>query len=188
MRLISLTRPSRGWSSRSRLLGLVGLIGLIAGAAILVASVAASAQQAPAPARPPGPPQDGDRLSRLASLPFPESARELPTLAGTIRVVPYVNGLILPWSLAFLPNGDMLVTEKAGRLRIVRNGVLDPQPIAGVPPVVAMGQGGLLEVALHPRFAENRMLYLTYSKHDRAGARALRRHRVVGRAGYLRGR
>jgi glucose/arabinose dehydrogenase len=85
-------------------------------------------------------------------------------LGPPIRVVPIIKGLEEPWSLAFLPNGDMLVTERPGRLRIVRRGVLDPKPIAGVPEVWATGQGGLLEVAPHPRFAENRVLYLTYSK------------------------
>ena len=71
---------------------------------------------------------------------------DTPLDPGTaIRVVPLVKGLASPWSLAFLPNGDMLVTEKVGRLRVVRNGTLDPQPISGVPQVLAMGQGGLLE-------------------------------------------
>ena len=76
-----------------------------------------------------------------------------------------------PWSLTFLPNGDMLVTERPGRLRIVRNGTLDPQPIAGTPEVWATGQGGLLEVLPHPRFSENRWLYLTYSKPARTARR-----------------
>ena len=74
------------------------------------------------------------------------------------------KGLVNPWGIAFLPNGDVLVTEKPGRLRIIRNGTLDPQPIAGVPEVYPVGQGGLLEVLPHPRFAENQLLYLTYSK------------------------
>jgi glucose/arabinose dehydrogenase len=157
--------------------------GLLVAAAVLVGSSAAFAQQGAAPARPAGPPQDGDRLSRLPPLPFPESASQFETLAGPIRVVPVVKGLANPWSLAFLPNGDMLVTEKPGRLRIVRNGVLDPQPISGVPQVLAMGQGGLLEVALHPRFAENRTLYLTYSKAGEQGnTTALARGRFDGSA------
>ncbi len=81
-----------------------------------------------------------------------------------IRVAPVVTGLSHPWSLAFLPDGNMLVTEREGRLRIVRNGALDPAPIAGVPPVFARVLGGLLEVALHPNFAGNRLVYLSYSK------------------------
>jgi glucose/arabinose dehydrogenase len=78
-----------------------------------------------------------------------------------VRVL--TTGLSHPWSLAFLPNGDMLVTEREGRLRIIRDGVLDPTPVAGVPDVSLEGQfTGLLEVALHPRYAENRLIYLTY--------------------------
>jgi glucose/arabinose dehydrogenase len=99
------------------------------------------------------------------------------------RVVPVVSGLANPWSMAFLPNGDMLVTERPGRLRIVRNGTLDPQPIAGTPQVWATGQGGLLEVLPHPRFTENRWLYLTYSKPCTEGATtALLRGRFDGKA------
>jgi glucose/arabinose dehydrogenase len=80
------------------------------------------------------------------------------------RVVPFVEGLVQPWSIAFLPGGDTLITERPGRLRIVRNGKLLPQPVEGVPQVLFSSQGGLLEVAPHPNFASNRMLYLTYSK------------------------
>jgi glucose/arabinose dehydrogenase len=120
--------------------------------------------QAPPQAQPAGGRQGGPGFGRVPSLPLPASPQTYETLAGSIRVVPAVTGLENPWSLAFLPNGDMLVTEKVGRLRIVRAGQLDPTPIAGVPAVRANGQGGLLEVALHPRFAENKLLYLTYSK------------------------
>ncbi len=80
------------------------------------------------------------------------------------RVVTYVEGLVQPWSIAFLPGGDTLITERPGRLRIVRNGKLLPNAVEGVPPVVFQGQGGLLEVAAHPDFASNRLLYITYSK------------------------
>ena len=81
-----------------------------------------------------------------------------------IRVTVVTKGLSHPWSLAFLPDGGLLVTERAGRLRVIRNGVLDSTPIAGVPPVRTEGNGGLMDVALHPRFAENRLVYLTYTK------------------------
>ncbi len=74
------------------------------------------------------------------------------------------KGLIQPWSMAFLPDGRILVTEIAGRLRVVRNGVLDPTPVAGTPTVQARGLSGLLDIALHPRFAENQLIYFTYSK------------------------
>src|SRR5262249_6831055 len=70
-----------------------------------------------------------------------------------------------PWSIAFLPDGSMLLTERPGRLRIMRNGVLDPQPIPGIPTgLMTHGFDGLLDIALHPQFADNRLLYLTYSK------------------------
>jgi glucose/arabinose dehydrogenase len=81
------------------------------------------------------------------------------------RVVTVADGLIQPWSMAFLPGGDALVTERPGRLRIIRNGKLLPQAVEGVPAVFqGNNQAGLLEVAPHPNFATNRMLYLTYSK------------------------
>jgi len=81
-----------------------------------------------------------------------------------IRVVVVARGIPHPWSVAFLPDGGMLVTERSGRLRIIRNGVLDPQPLAGVPKVQAIRNAGLFDVALHPKFAENKLVYLTYSK------------------------
>lgn len=80
------------------------------------------------------------------------------------RVVTVAEGLVNPWSIAFLPGGDMLVTERPGRLRIVRNGQLLPAPVTGVPEVLAEGQGGLLDVVPHPDFASNQMLYLSFSK------------------------
>ncbi len=79
-------------------------------------------------------------------------------------VVTVAGELEHPWSMAFLPNGDMLVTERPGRLRIIRNGVLLDEPVAGVPEVHAKGQGGLLDVVPHPDFSSNRLLYLSYSK------------------------
>lgn len=85
---------------------------------------------------------------------------------GTVqgyRQTTVVEGLERPWGMAWLPDGTMLITEKAGRLRLLRNGVLEPTPIAGVPEVMSAGQGGLLDVSLHPRFAENRLVYLTYA-------------------------
>jgi glucose/arabinose dehydrogenase len=81
-----------------------------------------------------------------------------------LRVVQVARGLVNPWSLVFLPDGSMLVTERPGRLRVIRNGVLEPAPVAGMPRVAAERLCGLMEIALHPRFAENRFLYFTYSK------------------------
>ena len=80
------------------------------------------------------------------------------------RVVTVADGFVVPWSMAFLPNGDMLVTERGGTLRIVRDGMLLPDPVEGIPEVVARGQGGLLEVLPHPDFATNRLIYISYSK------------------------
>ena len=73
------------------------------------------------------------------------------------------EGLERPWGMAWLPDGSMLISEKAGRLRLLKNGVLEPTPIAGVPSVMSSGQGGLMDVSIHPRFAENRFVYLTYA-------------------------
>jgi glucose/arabinose dehydrogenase len=151
-------------------------------------------QQTPPPAQgqgarqgqPPGGGRQGGRgnpFPRPQQLPFPADAQTLTTSTTAIRVVPVASGLVNPWSLAFLPNGDILVTERAGRLRIVRGGTLDPEPIAGTPTVVAQGQGGLLEVALHPNFAQNQFIYLTYSKPGEQGnTTALARGRFDGKA------
>ncbi|MBE9039728.1 PQQ-dependent sugar dehydrogenase [Oscillatoriales cyanobacterium LEGE 11467] len=85
------------------------------------------------------------------------------TGGGGFEQVTVLENLEHPWSIAWLPDGAMLITERPGRLRIARDGVLEPDPIAGVPEVFAQSQGGLMEVAVHPRFAENRWIYLTYS-------------------------
>jgi len=97
-----------------------------------------------------------------------------------IRVSVVTKGLSHPWAIAFLPGGDMLITERDGRLRVVRGGVLDPQAISGVPQVRTDGNGGLMDVALHPQFAENRLVYLTYTKPvgNLMGAPALARGRL----------
>lgn len=81
-----------------------------------------------------------------------------------VKVVVQTTGLSHPWAMAFLPDGRMLITERPGRLRIVKDGVLDPEPVRGVPAVRAAGLGGLEDIALHPRFAENHFVYLTYIK------------------------
>jgi aldose sugar dehydrogenase len=97
------------------------------------------------------------------------------------QVTTVVEGLTNPWGMAFLPDGGILVTERPGRLRLVRDGVLRPEPIAGVPEVRAQGQGGLLDVALHPEFASNRLVYLSYSKPGPQGATtAVARGRLEG--------
>jgi aldose sugar dehydrogenase len=109
-------------------------------------------------------------------------AREVPHVVNTVA-----EGLEHPWGMAFLPGDEgILVTERPGRLRIIRNGQLDPQPIDGVPRVLAERQGGLLDVEVHPEFATNRLVYLTYSKPGQGGATTalargrLEQNRLVG--------
>ena len=89
---------------------------------------------------------------------------------GALKVETVARGLEHPWALAFLPDGRILVTERPGRLRIVeKNGKLSA-PLAGVPTVFAEGQGGLLDVAIDPGFADNRMVYLSFSEPGEGGA------------------
>ena len=97
-----------------------------------------------------------------------------------IRVSVVAKGLSHPWAITFLPNDDMLVTERDGRLRLVRDGMLDPHDISGVPTVRTDGNGGLMDVAVHPKFDENRLVYLTYTKPvgGGKGAPALARGRL----------
>jgi glucose/arabinose dehydrogenase len=87
-----------------------------------------------------------------------------------LRVVVVARGLEQPWSIAFLPGGDMLVTERPGRLRLIRGGELEPTPVTGVPTVRSGGLQGLMDVVLHPRFTDNRFVYLSY--HRPAGENA----------------
>jgi len=104
-------------------------------------------------------------LALLATplLALPAAAQTIQSEEHAFRLVELVRGLEQPWSLAFLPDGRMLVTEKAGRLRIVKDGRLEPHAVAGLPEVAVHGQGGLMDVALHPRFAENGLVYLSYA-------------------------
>ena len=106
-------------------------------------------------------------LMALASLPTPVSGQpqgKRKALPTQVRSVAMATGLWHPWSLAFLPNGDMLITERNGKVRLMRDGKLDPEPIAGVPPVHSVRLSGLMEILLDPRFAENHWVYLTYTK------------------------
>ena len=101
-------------------------------------------------------------IALLASV--PARPADFTTENYIYRVVTVVDNLKDPWSLAFLPDGSMLITERPGRLRILRDGKLDPEPISGTPAVRYLGQGGLLDVVLHPHFEHNQLIYLSYSK------------------------
>lgn len=99
------------------------------------------------------------------------------------HAVTVAEGLRHPWSIAFLPDGDFLVSERDGGLRMVHDGRLEPRPIDGVPAAFAEGDGGLLGVALHPRFDDNRLVYLCLSVGSaNANASSVVRGRLSGRA------
>ena len=103
-------------------------------------------------------------LAALVASPAASQETVLKSALHDYRIVTVAEGLVNPWSMAFLPNGDVLVTERPGRLRIIRGGKLLAAPVVGVPEVVSRGQGGLLDVVLHPNFASNKLVYLSYSK------------------------
>ena len=107
----------------------------------------------------------------------PADIAPVPAPAGAVsyKLTTLATGLDHPWSIAFLPDASMLVTERAGRLRVIRNGALDPAPITGVPPVYtqAGAQAGLFDIVLHPKFKDNNIVYLTFAFGD-ADANATR--------------
>ncbi len=94
----------------------------------------------------------------------------LKSAKAAYRLVTLATGLVQPWSIAFLPDGRMLITERPGRLRVFSDGRLDPRPLEGAPPVYVAGQAGLLDICLHPDFARNRVLYLSYVASGEGGA------------------
>lgn len=97
------------------------------------------------------------------------AAQVIKTQEHDLRITTIVTGLEHPWSLAFLPDGRMLVSERPGRLRVIKDGRLEEEPVAGLPPITARGQGGLLDVALHPQFSENRLIYFSYAGSGEGG-------------------
>ncbi len=94
----------------------------------------------------------------------------LRSIKASYRVVTLTQDLEQPWGMAFLPDGRLLITERPGRLRVFANGRLERAPIGGLPRVQASGQGGLLDICLHPGFAENRTLYLSYAGPGEGGS------------------
>jgi aldose sugar dehydrogenase len=99
-----------------------------------------------------------------------ERPRTVETQSGPIAVETVASGLVDPWSLAFLPDGRMLVTERAGRVRIVTRQGTVSAPLSGVPPVYSSGQGGLLDIALAPDFPTSRFVYFSFGEPGEGGA------------------
>lgn len=143
---------------------------------LFVPPVTAAAQEEQAEPEPPG----------LPRVTVPDAPFVINTHAiAEVRVVVVTKGLSRPWGMAFLPDGGILVTERdSGQLRMVRDGMLDPEPVAGVPEVFTGGLAGLMDVALHPAFDENRLVYLSYSRPlgDDEATIALIRGRLDGMA------
>jgi len=134
----------------------VGLVAVIAAAAASVQT----AQNAPAP-------QQGARGRGPAPAPVDTLGTgpwDLPAGRGVRIHVTAIKGLDHPWGIAFPPDGSMLVTERGGRVRVIRNNVVDPTPLGPLPDILAGGLGGALDVSLHPQFATNHLIYLAYSK------------------------
>lgn len=127
---------------------------------------------------------DEREVRRGGGAKLPDGPWEYDTLEYRIKVTKIVEGLDLPWGIEFLPNGDFLISERSGQLRIVKNGTLDPKPITGLPQVLFRDFDGLMDIALHPDFRRNRLVYFTYTKPsvDRGGQVALGRGRYT--AGY----
>lgn len=126
----------------------------------LTLSVPASARQTPAQGVDPRPPNG---QGQTPAFPGQTRAPERRTSVA-FEVVTVASGLDKPWGMTFLPDGRMLVTEKPGRLRVVKTDGTMSEPVAGLPAVDARGQGGLLDVELDPRFASTRLIYWSYSE------------------------
>lgn len=103
--------------------------------------------------------------------PLPETEGEVHVSNEMdFQVQTVVEGLNIPWGMAFLPDGSVLITERDGDLRVVRNGELQDEPVDGMPEVWANGQGGLLDITLHPEYEDNGWIYISYSKPGEGGA------------------
>lgn len=120
-----------------------------------------AAQNAPAPAARPAPPPP----AVLGDGPW-----DYQTVDGPMHVEIVARGLDHPWSMAFAPDGAILVTERPGRVRVIRDGVLDATPLSGVPTIFNLGIAGMTDIALHPDFATNRLVYIAYSANNPNGA------------------
>ena len=128
--------------------------------------------------------KEKEALAKGIEYPKPEPGKVTETDHENYKIEMVVeDGLNQPWAIAFLPDGSRLVTEKAGRLRLVEaDGKLDPKPIENTPKVIEHGQGGLMEVAVHPDYADNGWIYLGFADGERDG----RKVRTITK--YVRGR
>lgn len=127
-------------------------------AVLAVTGAPLAAQDAPATAPQPA------RRGPPPTPPLGDGPWDVQTNEARLHVEVVAKGIDHPWGMAFLPDGDILVTERPGRLRAIRDGVLDPTPIEGLPPIYATGIAGLTDIVLDPDFASNRLIYLSYSK------------------------
>jgi len=118
-------------------------------------------------------------LTLASAAPAPVQAQVHRSAQHDFTLVTVAEGLVIPWSMAWLPDGTMLITERPGRLRVVRDGKLLAEPVAGLPAIRQGGQGGLFDVMPHPDFADNRLLYFSYAKEgaDGRGTTAVARGR-----------
>ena len=120
-------------------------------------------------------------LATALALPSLAPAQTYRSDEHAFRIVQLAESLEHPWSLAFLPDGRMLVTERPGRLRVLSNGKLMTEPVAGLPEVTPRGQGGLHDVVPHPDFGKNQLIYLAYAARGEGGVSTeLARGRLVG--------
>jgi glucose/arabinose dehydrogenase len=131
----------------------------------------------------------GPKVGPYASPPLGDGPWNVETYEQrNVRVSVVTKGLSHPWSVAFLPDGTILITERVGRLRAVRNGVLDPTPVAGIPAVHSFAtMAGLMDIALHPNFAQNRWIYISYHKPVGRARDAEGREQVIASNSILRG-
>jgi glucose/arabinose dehydrogenase len=132
---------------------------------LALSATAATAQTTPVPAAP--------RAAAPARTPPPVLGNgpwDYATADGPVHVEVVARGLVNPWGMAFVPGGDVLVTERPGRVRVIRNGVLDPAPLGGVSAMFTQGIAGLTDIALHPDFANNRLVYFAYSANNPNGS------------------
>jgi aldose sugar dehydrogenase len=150
-------------------LSAVAFVGVMAASGVVAKQPAQGAAATPAPGGRQGAPAGRGGIPppiNWAAPPLPDGPIMVQSAVPAHRDLrlTVTKGLAHPWAMAFLPDGGILVTERSGRLRAIRNGVLDPTPIPGLPAIAAAGLNGLLDIALHPQYAKNRWVYFTYHK------------------------